>query len=122
MIIRQALTIGILIVYLVLFNYYIYELTLPDMPIECKKLFYNYITLGMVVFTFADIKAGFVSYLHEQFNNICILSVVINFILIILTHHTILQNPIPMFFAFNGSVFAVTVMIGFSIIRHGYKD
>lgn len=108
--------------YVGLFNFYIYELTRTWFTPEGKRLFYNYLTMGMVGFTFADIKAGFVSYLHEQFNNICILSVVINFILIILTHHTILQNPIPMFFAFNGSVFAVTVMIGFSIIRHGYKD
>jgi cytochrome c biogenesis factor len=117
---RLALTVIVVIIYVGLFNLYIYDLTKID--IRASKLFYNYLTLSALIFFLLDIKSGFVSFIHKQFNLILILCVIINYVIIILTHHTILQNPKPMFWAFNGSVFAVTLIIGSSILRHGYQD
>ena len=113
---RVYITVIVLAIYVGLFNLYIYDLTRLD--IKSSKLFYNYLTLGMVMFFIADWKSGFVNYIHEQFNLLCILCVIVNYILIILTHHIILTSPIPMFFAFNGGVCLVTMMIFISGIRH----
>lgn len=74
----------------------------------------------MIVFFTADIKAGFVSNYHKQFNFLCILSVIINYILIILIHLTIIKSAAPMLLLFNGLVFAVTIMIGTNMRKYGY--
>ena len=115
---RVSVTITVLCLYVLLFNIYIYELT--QINIQASKLFYNYLTLFMFVFIIADIKSGFVSSIHKQLNNICILCLIINYILIILTHHTILQKPKEVFFMFDGSVLAVTVLIFINLFKHDY--
>jgi len=117
---RLIITTFALILYLALFNLYIFEIKRLD--IQSYKLFYNYLTAGMTVFYVADWKAGFVNRYHEHINFICILCVLVNYLIIILTHHTVLhQNkPIELFYAFNGSVFAVTVLIVINFIKHGY--
>lgn len=118
---RIYITVIMLCLYVGLFNLYIYDLT--RINIQTSKLFYNYLTLGMVVFIVADWKAGFVSRWHEQLNFICILCLMVNYVLIILTHHTVLKKPIPMFITFNGTVLAVTILILINCIKHGYfKD
>jgi|GEM_PF-2977984 len=118
--IRVYITIGVLITYVALFNLYMYELDF--IPIKNSKLFYNYITFGMLLFALLDLKCGFVSFMHKQFNLICFICLLINYVIIILTHHTILRDCDPIFYSFNGAVMAVTIMIGSSIYRHGYKD
>jgi hypothetical protein len=117
---RIFITVAALITYLVLFNLYIFNLTRTD--ITTSKLFYNYLTAGMTVFYVADWKCGFVNKYHEHFNFICILCVIVNYIIIILTHHTVIHNDKPqqLFWAFNGGVFAVTVLIVINFLKHGY--
>lgn len=115
---RVLITAVALCLYVGLFNLYIYDLTRID--ITSSKLFYNYLTAGMTLFYLTDWKVGFVNKYHEQINFICILCVLVNYILIILTHHTIITRPIDMFFAFNGGVFVVTILIVINFIKHGY--
>lgn len=118
---RIYITIIAIILYVGLFNFYIYELT--RIPYRNAVLFYNYLTLSTVVYFLLDWKSGFINKWHEQLNLICILCVIVNYIIIILTHHVILTKPIPMFFAFNGGIFAVTILILINGVKHGYfKD
>lgn len=117
---RTLLTLIVLILYVGLFNLYIYELPRPYMSLKECKLLYNYLTVSMLIFFVADLKYGFDNWLHAQLNFICILSVIINFILIILTHHVILKTPVEMFFVFNGSIFATTAMILICSTKYGY--
>lgn len=117
---RTLLTIIALILYVVAFNYYLYELIRTDFSHRSKVLLYNYSTLSMLVFFVLDLKAGFESSIHEDFNFVCILSVIINFITIILTHLTIISNPLPTFLSFNIGILIATLMILISGARHGY--
>lgn len=118
--VRTYITISAIIIYVLLFNLYLYELT--KIPIKNSKLFYNYLTLGMLLFALLDLKAGFVGFMHTQLNLICFSCLIINYIIIILTHHVVLKNTDPLFYVFNGSVFATTLMIGSSIYRHDYYE
>lgn len=72
----------------------------------------------MLLFYFLDLKAGIVSYFHEQFNNVCFLSVIINLAIIILTHLTVLEKPLPIFISFNSGILLATLMIAVSGGRH----
>lgn len=117
MIIRTYITFAVLCLYVIVFNLYIYELTRID--VRTSKLLYNYLTAGTLLFVLADWKSGFVSRWHEQINFICILCIIVNYIVILFTHHTFLLNPIPMFYAFNGGVLAVTVLVIISSIKYG---
>jgi hypothetical protein len=115
---RTLLCLIIIILYVGLFNLYIYELTHPFISLQAKKLFYNYLTLGMIIFYVVDSKLGFDNWLHKQLNHISILSVIINFLLIILNWHLLLNDAVMMFWIFNSAVFLTTSMILISSIRH----
>jgi hypothetical protein len=119
---RITLTIIALALYVGLFNLYLYRLLTNELSHRRISLMYDYITLGMIIFSFLDLKLGVYKGLHEQFNLLCFLSVIFNFVIIILTQHTILTNPLPTFVSFNGGIFIATIMIGISYIRHGFKD
>lgn len=87
------------------------------------SLLYNYITLGMLAFSYSDLKSGLHDGLHTQFNTLCFLSLFVNFILIILIHLTVLKNPIPVLVSFNGGTLLATLMVLIAGIRHGlFKD
>lgn len=116
---RAVLTLFIVLLYCTLFSYYLIEMNDITIPMKGIKLLYNFITLGMVMYFFIDFKLGFTSYLHQQFNTVCICCVMINFIFIILTHAEILTNPIKMLWCFNGSVFATTAIVLISGLKHG---
>lgn len=113
---RIAITMIALFTYDIAFNFYIYEL-LHISPNHAAIL-YNIITLSMLVFSVTDWKLGFVNDFHKQFNFICFLSLMVNYVLILLTRSKIIISPIPMFLIFNSGVFAVTAMIMISGIRH----
>lgn len=72
----------------------------------------------MLLFYFIDLKIGIESWWHEQFNNICFLTVILNYVLIIFNHHEILTDPIDKFLCFNGSVIVTSIMILISGGRH----
>lgn len=115
---RAAITLIALCLYVGAFNLYLYELTKVD--IRESKLFYNYTTAGMIAFFVIDLKTGFESFYHRQFNLACILAVIANFVLIILTHHLIITKPIPMFFTFNSIIFITNLIILTTLGRHGH--
>jgi len=115
---RIYITVIAIVLYALLFNFYIYELT--RVQYRTAVLIYNYLTLSAVVFFLLDWKSGFVSKWHEQLNLICILCIIVNYLIIILTHHVILEKPIQMFYAFNGGIFAVSILILINGIKHGY--
>lgn len=98
----------------------LYYIDMKDatIPLQSLRLFYNGITLGMVLFFFIDLKIGFESWWHEQFNTICILTVMINYILIILIHAKVLDDSFKEVIIFNGSVFVTSIMILISGGRH----
>lgn len=75
------------------------------------KLFYNYLNIGMLLFYFFDLKTGFESEWHKEFNSICFWTLIMNYILIILNHHELITDPITKFWWFNGSVVVVSLMI-----------
>lgn len=56
---------------------------------------------------------------HKQFNILSMLSVLANFVLIILTQHNILTNAKEMFYIFNSLIIALTLMIIINIHKHG---
>jgi len=115
---RIATTIIIVTLYVGLFNVYIYEFTRID-P-HYSKLFYDYLTIGALSFFLIDLKCGFVNYHHKQFNLLLILCVIMNNILRLFTHLGYLQDQKPqqMYYAFNISVFSITLTIFFCEIRY----
>lgn len=114
---RIYLTIAMWITYLLLFNYYIWSMT-HGMQEHYYRLLYNYITISAIILYVADNKLGIVNFIHEQFNFLFILCVIINYILIILTRHGIIANWQEIFWTFNGLVLFVTLMICYSIRKH----
>ncbi len=119
---RIALTIMAVILYVGLFNLYIYDLTCID--IKTSKLFYNYLTLSAVSFFVADLKSGFVNSYHKQFNLLLILCIIVNYILIICTHEQWIknQNVEIMFWSFDVSVFVITVTIFYYSFKYKTFD
>src|SRR5438046_2933976 len=104
---RIAIAVVALILYVGLFNLYIYGLHSFD--IKHSKLFYNYLTFGAILFFLADLKCGFVNDYHKQFNLILILSILLNYVLIICIHQEIINGVYPLFYIFNLSVFFITL-------------
>lgn len=120
---RAAISFAALLLYVILFNFYIYELTNTFLSYRREKLLYDYTTSGMVIYFLIDLKTGFENDLHEQANLICILAVIMNFLFIILTLHDVLADPVKMFLTFNGSIIVTTTMILFFGIKYEYfKD
>ncbi len=113
---RIIITISVLFLYGIAFNFYIFELL--NISYRHAALFYNYITFGMLLFCVLDWKMGFVSEFHSQFNLVGFLCLMVNYMLIILTHHKILTSPIPMFLVFNSGIFLVTMMVFVTGMKH----
>lgn len=115
--VRIAITIFTLCVYLGLFIFYIFELTRIDW--HYANLLYNYMTAGAILFVLLDWKSGFVNRYHEQLNLVFILSVLVNYGIIILLRHGVFKDdePIPMFYTFDGGFLAVTLSVFANAIR-----
>jgi hypothetical protein len=107
---RTALTLSVLIIYCACFNQYIYELTRAYWDEHYIKLFYNYITLGMLLFYLWDRQGKFAGFFHAQFNKVCISCVIINYIIIIFNRHGFIGDAEKMFRCFNWAVVATTIM------------
>lgn len=113
---RIGITISVLILYVGLFNLYLYELT--RINIGTSKIFYNCLTFFAVSFFVVDLKAGFINSYHKQFNLLIILCVLVNYILIIFTHTQWIKSTDSLFYSFNSSVFAITLTIFFCEIKY----
>jgi|SRR5579863_937401 len=117
---RLIITLAALTVYTFSFNFYIYVLTHPFWDEHYTKLFYNYLTLSMLVFYLIDKYKGVVNAIHGQLNLMCILSVCINYIIIILNRHGLLSDAVKITMTFNGAIFVTTVMVMWFGLRDGY--
>lgn len=117
---RMLICILVLIIYSASFNSYIYCLNTGSFNIETMKLWYNYTTLSMVLFIFSDEFKTRLRGHHKSLNLVCKFSLLINYILIILTHHGILTNPSSRFIIYNGSVLAITIMVFISATQYDY--
>jgi len=106
---RIALTIIVLILYVGLFNVYLFELT--RINIGTSKIFYNCLTFSAITFFLLDLKCGFVNSYHKQLNLLLILCVLVNYLIIIATHAMWITDTDNMFYAFNISVFVITLTI-----------
>jgi hypothetical protein len=103
------------------FNFCLWELTHEDLlTFRQNKLLYNYLTLGMIAFCFADIKVGIVYDIHKQLNTISILTVLANFTIIILINHLLITKSLFILSTFNLLIFVITVIITISAKRHGF--
>lgn len=113
---RIAITIIALIFYVGLFNVYLYELT--RINIGTSKIFYNCLTFFAVGFFVLDFKSGFVNHVHQQFNLLLILCVLVNYIIIICTHAEWINDTDNLFYSFNISVFTITLTIFICEVRY----
>lgn len=117
---RTFITIVALCLYVILFNVYIYEIT--KISHRYSALFYNYLTLAMIVFFVLDSKGRRISKIHSQVNAMCFMTVVFNFTIILLTHHIILEwaQPIPIFIIFNSGILLICLIVLFLWSKRGY--
>lgn len=112
---RVALTIIVLFLYGVAFNFYIVKLT--TWGYDRAVLLYNWTTLLMLVFCLWDFKNGFVNDFHRQLNYVGFLCLIVNYIFILLTHYKVLNDPVWMFLAFNSGVGLITISVFINAIH-----
>ncbi len=115
---RIAITIIALVIYLGLFSLYIFKFLTWSPYFD--KLFYNWLTVGAISFAILDLKAGFINSHHAQINLIIFLSVLVNYLFIILATIEFFnyKSPFPMFYAYNGSVLVITLTIFFNELKY----
>lgn len=115
--IRVAITIIMLILYVGLFNLYLFELT--RINIRMSKIFYNCLTWGALSFFILDLRAGFVNSYHKQFNLLLFLCVLINGFIITMTHLKWIKGGTDiMFYSFDFSILAITLTIFICEIKY----
>lgn len=102
------------------FNFYLYELFYGSWNTLQAKGFFYIITVSFLTYIFFISKyTGQTTYLSEQFDLISKLTVLINFIIIVLTLYDLLNNHRTYFYTFNGSILVTTIMVTFSGFKHG---
>lgn len=116
---RSIGCIVVLLLYVGLFDLYIYELTQPYLPVEYCKGMYCILNTVMIFFCLIDSRTGFESSWHKEFNLLCYLSLGINWFIMALGYFGIIYNCFPTLLISNGSIFVVTSMILISAKRHG---
>jgi len=116
---RLAICVIVWISYLVSFNLYVYHLTDPSILPEVKKLWYCYTTGLTLAFYTADSWNGYHTFMHEMMGKMIMITVIVNFLLIALTHHGILNDPIVMIMVYNSIWLTIAVMIFVSLRKNG---
>ncbi len=89
-----------------------------------RRLMYYYITGGMTLFCWLDLKTITHTPHHVEFNNIAWGAIFANFVLNILNHHGLFNSDgASKFLFFNGLIFANTIIVLICMKRHGFfKD
>ena len=82
-----------------------------------KKLMFYYPN-GMLLLFYMLIGQSLEPYL-AQFKKICLLSIISNFVIIILNYHGIINDTYKLMNTFCGLVFALSAMILYSGSKHG---
>lgn len=121
---RAAISGLLVLIYVIVFNLYIYLLANGFLKVIEARLFYYYLTGAMTLLSWADLKTITKNEYHIQFNTIAFLSLFANFILNILNYHSVFLADAPnMFMIFNGLIFANTIIVLICMKRHGFfKD
>lgn len=112
---RTAVTILILLAYVAMFNFYIYELT---RSYHWSKIVYCLCMSGSLLFYHFNRYAECPTI--SGFNDMIFWAIIANFIITLCIYLDILINPKQMFYTFNGLIFAVTLSISTNMARHGY--
>lgn len=115
---RVGITIIALILYVGLFDLYIFQFLTWSPYFD--KLFYNWLTFGTLLFALLDFKAGFINEHHRRFNLLIIISILVNYLLIILTVSDVFnyKHPQPMFYSYDGAMCALTATIFYNEIKY----
>lgn len=101
------------------FNTYLYELFWGTWEIRYAKALYYGATALILIYTYVDELIGGRSDIHFQINLITKAAVIVNFILFFLIQFDLLREPIIYLFTLNGSVFAISIMVLLSALKHG---
>lgn len=115
-------TIGAFIALLLhtsMFDIYLYELLWGNMNISIVKGIYYFITAIFLLYITINDIAGYTSEAHLEISHVSKFSIIINFMFFALTLFNILQKPILYLFLFNGGIFAVSMIILLSGVKHG---
>src|ERR1700759_915828 len=80
---RIAITVIVLILYVALFDVYIFWFL--DFSVYFDKMLYNWLTFGALLFVLLDYLCGFVNSHHRRFTLLIFLSVLVNYLLIMAT-------------------------------------
>lgn len=118
------LNFTVLLIYTACNNLYLYELFYGSWEYRLTKgFFYLYTSVFLTYLVVAEIL-GYTTNREFQTNIICKLTLLIAFIIFALTQLDILMPRPRMYFCLlNGSIFALSIIILISGLRHGYfKD
>ena len=116
---RIAISALLLVGFCASIDLYLWRFDHDCLPIQQMRLWYN-LTLGIFFgYTLIDEICGYKSYLHQQYNLICKLSILLNIICVILTHMNLTDTLYQRWIMFNGSVVATVIIITSSCFRYG---
>lgn len=115
---RIAITIIVLILYVGLFSLYILEFL--NWSPYFDRVFYNCLTGGAMLFLLLDTTFGFVNSYHKQFWQVLFISIITNYLFILLKLFEVFnpKQPQPMFYAFDVTVLLVTITIFYNEIKY----
>lgn len=114
---RVGITIVVIVIYLALFNFYLYQLIDPLIPLITNRLLYNYMSVGMLLFLVFDWKAGFQNYTHKQLNYGGFWVVIIHYGMVIANYHGV-YDPLTLFIAFDTGVILAGIILVFCTWKH----
>lgn len=118
---RPVLSALLVLAYLISFNCYIYLLCNGLLNPKERRLWYYFITAGMTIFSWIDLKTITPNWYHVQFNNIAFSVLCLNYFLNIANHIGLLGSDAPdMFISFNGLIFVVTAMVLIAGSKHDH--
>lgn len=114
-----AVNILVLVLYTGLNNFYLYELFWGRWSNWHVKCFFYIFTSAFLLYIIVCELFRYDNQSEYETNIICKFTLLCNFIIFALTQLNFLPKPIDYLYLLNGSVFAVSVIIIISGLRHG---
>lgn len=116
---RAILFIGAIIIYLIFYGLYLWNLLTIPMTLEKQKI-WNYSCIGGLVLSMLVLYLrGINTFILQQFFVIAFIILLVTFIIIILVNLLIISNPFYILGLFYASNFLFAVMVLLAGIRHG---
>lgn len=116
---RIIITCVFLIGFCTSIDIYLWRFDNNCLPIKQMRIWYNSTLLIFFLYTFIDEILSYKSYLHQQYNFICKITIFINIILVLFTHMDIINSLWQKWLMFNGAVIVAVITITSSAFRHG---